>query len=40
VHDVDETGTFTIQAPGKHAYIAGGEARIIEFMPVNAGEIS
>jgi hypothetical protein len=38
VYDVDEAGNWTIKTPGKGIYIAGGEVRIIEFIPMSAGE--
>ena len=33
VYNVDEHGNWNMQTPGKGIYIAGGEVRIIEFIP-------
>lgn len=38
VYDVDEEGNWTLRTPGKGVYIAGGEVRLVEFIPVNTGE--
>ena len=38
VYDVDEAGNWAIRTPGKGVYIAGGEVRIIEFIPISAGK--
>lgn len=41
VYDVDEEGNWTLKTPGKGVYIAGGEVRLIEFIPrTAAGEVS
>jgi len=38
VYDVDEDGTWIARTPGKGIYIAGGEVRMIEFIPLAAAE--
>jgi hypothetical protein len=38
VYDVDEEGNWTLRTPGKGVYIAEGEVRLVEFIPVSAGE--
>lgn len=36
VYDVDEEGSWTLKTPGKGVYVAGGEVRLIEFIPRTA----
>jgi hypothetical protein len=40
VYDVDDQGNWTIRTVGKGIHIAGGEARIIEFIPRSSGEFA